>query len=210
MMSNLKYRVSVGLALVALMSGGASVDAFAQGGCFTGPARMSDADVASFTGTPGGLLSGNPSGGLPMSSQVRSLAGSSSDALDSLIALVSQSNGSQKAALGGGLARAARACQAASPDYAQLIQQKVAGLNDKDLTAAFLAAMNDVQTAALGGPGGAGGNGAGGIAGGGAANGQTASNGGDSSTPTFTETFSVGSGGSFTRNVSQTIVQSGT
>lgn len=211
MKSNIKYRVGVGLVFAALMSGGFSVDAFAQaaGGCFSGPAKMSDADVSTFTGAPGALLTANPVGGLPMASQVRALAGSSATALDSLIALAAQANSSQKSSLGAGLARAAKSCQAASPDYAQLIQQKVAAANDKELTAAFLAAMNDVQTAALGGPGGAGGGGGAGIAGGGSAGGASGSGTGDSSTPSATDTFSVGSRGSFTRNTTQTTVVSG-
>ncbi len=213
MKSNIKSRVSVGLVLVALMSGGASVDAFAQGagGCFAAPAKMSDGDVASFTGSPASLLSNYPVGGLPMTTQVRGLAGSSATSLDALVGLAAQANASQKASIGAGLARAAKSCQATSPDYAQLIQQKVAGANDKDLTAAFIAGMSDLQTAALGGgagagAGGAGGGGAAGIAGGGSAGGSSGASGtgGSTSTSSGSGTYSVGSGGSFTRSVTQT------
>lgn len=210
MKSNLKYRVSLGLALVVLMSGGVSVNAFAQGagGCFAGPAKMSDGDVSAFNATPASLLNNYPVGGLPMTSQVRGLAGSSASSLDALIGVASQANASQKASIGAGLARAAKSCQATSPDYAQLIQQKVAGANDKDLTAAFLAGMSDVQTAALGGGAGAGtgGGGAAGIAGGGSAGGSSGSSGtgGTSSTSSGSDSYSVGSGGSFTRSVGAT------
>ena len=207
MKSNMKCRAGVSLVFVALMSAGFGVDAHAQAqvveGCFTGPAKLSDNDVSAFTGAPGAFLTANPVGGLPMTTQVRALAGSSAAALDDLIALVSQTNSSQKASLGAGLARAAKSCQSASPDYAQLIQQKVAAVNDKDLTAAFLADLSDVQTAALGGAGNGGGAAAG-IAGGGAA-GDGGSTGGDSSTPSLSATFSIGTRAAFTRNSSQTI-----
>ena len=108
---------------------------------------------------------------LPLSSRVRALAGSSSATIDAILALVSGANADQKAAIGSGLARAARACAASNPEYAALIQEKVAGANSPELVTAFLAASNEVQTAALGGlTGGAtGGGGAAGIGGGGSA-----------------------------------------
>lgn len=214
MKSNFKYRVSVGLTLAVLLAGGVSVDAFAQNaaGCFAAPAKMSDADISAFLANPGALLTSNPAGGLPMTTQVRGLSGSSASTLDAIIGLMSTANAAQKSAIGAGLARAAKSCQGSSPDYAQLIQQKVAGANDKDLTTAFLAGMSDVQTAALGGGagGGAGGGGAAGIAGGGSAGGASGSAGGSTSASSGTDTYSVGSGGSFTRSVTQTSSVSGT
>ncbi|MBO9136777.1 hypothetical protein J5289_21530 [Rhizobium sp. B230/85] len=205
MKSIIKSRFIKGLALVASMSCGVSVDAYAQAavGCFAAPAKMSDGDIASFTGSPASLLSNYPVGGLPMTTQVRGLAGSSATSLDALVGLAAQANPSQKTSIGSGLARAAKSCQATSPDYALLIQQKVAAANDRDLTAAFIAGMSDLQTAALGGAN-AGGGGAAGIAGGGSTGGSSGGVGGNNSTPTQSGTFSVGSGGSFTRSVTQT------
>ncbi|QPB22374.1 hypothetical protein [Rhizobium sp. 007] len=196
----MKYRV--GIALMALMTAGFSVDALAQevaNACFTGPARLSDADISSFLSNPGGLLSEFPAAGLPMTSRVRSLAGSSASTLDPIMALLPQASSPQKSAIGAGLARVAKACAASSPAYAQLIQEKIAAANSPELTTAFLQTTNEVQTAALaGGAGGGGGGGASGLAGGGSVGGSTGGVGGDSSVASGTTTFSVGSGGSFT------------
>jgi hypothetical protein len=152
------------------------------------------------------LLTTYPTGGLPLSTRARSLAGSNLSTVDALIALASSGNKDQKAAIGAGLARAARACVASNPQYAAQIQQKVAASNLTDVVTAFLAASNDVQTAALGGAGAAGGGaggGAGGIGGGGASNGGSGGASGNSATGTSAPAaFSAGGGGgtSTTRN----------
>lgn len=195
----MKYRG--GIALMALMTAVFSVDALARevaSACFTGPARLSDADINSFLSNPGGLLNEFPAAGLPMTSEVRSLAGSSASTLDPIMALLPQANSSQKSAIGAGLARVAKACAASSPAYAQLIQEKIAAANSPELTTAFLQTTNEVQTAALAGGAGGGGGGASGLAGGGSVAGSTGGVGGDSSVASGTTTFSVGSGGSFT------------
>lgn len=208
MRHEIKYRVSIGLALAALTFGASNVSAFAQAtpvACFLAPAKMADNDIAAFLANPNSLLSDFPTAGLPMSSKVRSITGSSAAALDPMIALVKQANAPQKSAIGSGLARAVKSCQITSPDYALILQQKVALANDKDLTTAFLAGMDDVQTASLG-TAGAGTSAASGITSGGSV---TASSGGSSAgdTPTKTNattfnarqnsTFTVGSSARF-------------
>lgn len=155
----------------------ASFAASASAGCFVGAARLSDDAISSFLSAPDSLLTTNPNGGVALAANVRELAGSSADTLPKLQALISSANASQKSAIGAGLARAARACQRSAPDYAQQIQAFVAGIQSPELVAAFVGALSEVQTAAIGGGavggGAAGGAGAGGIGNTGAGAGTT-------------------------------------
>lgn len=165
-------------------------------GCFVEPAKMPNADIQAFLDAPDALLTQFPSGGLTLSSQVRSLAGSSADALAPLLALSRQASPSQAAAIGAGLARVARSCVAADPEYVAQIQAEIADVEVAGLETAFTAGLNETQTAALGGGAGGGGAAAGGgasaIGGGGASNGGTSTAGdGSSSTPTTVQTFSL-------------------
>lgn len=140
-------------------------------GCFVAPAALSAAEVSAFLASPGQLLTEFPTAGLPMANKVRSLAGSSADALAALTGLVGSANPSQVAAIGAGLARAARACAGVNPLYAAQIQEAVAGTQ---FETAFLSASAETQTAALGAAGagaGAGGAPAGAIGGAGAGTG---------------------------------------
>jgi hypothetical protein len=194
------YNVRLGV-LFAFIAGLQCSSAFAQAvtsGCFVAPARMSDSDIAAFLTKPDSLVANFPIAGLAMATQVRGLAGSSTSTLDPIFNVIPQSSKDQKAAIGAGLARAARSCQAATPDYAQLIQQKVASLNDSDVTAAFTAALDDVQTASLGGAAGAG-SAASGLSGGGVVAGGGSTTGGDTPTATTTQTFSVATRATFSR-----------
>lgn len=167
----------------------------AETACFVGPAKLSDAEVQSFLGTPGAILDEFPTGGLPLSTRVRSLAGSDAATLDPIVALLSSSNSDQVAAIGSGLARVARACAPSNPEYAATIQEKVASLGNDGLEVAFEAASQEVQTAAVGGgasgnAGGAAGGGASGIGGGGTPGGGSAGLDGSESTQNTVETFS--------------------
>jgi hypothetical protein len=157
----------------------------AGGACFVSPAKMSDSEVESFIDNPPGLLTEFPTGGLALSTRIRALAGSSAAALDPIMSLAASASPPQIAALGSGLARAARSCASSNPEYAALIQEKVALLNNKELALAFESALNDVQTAALGPGGAAAGGGVSGIGGGGeSAGGSLSFLGGGTSTPT--------------------------
>lgn len=170
----------------------------AETACFTGPAKLSDAEVQAFLSAPDALLSEFPSGGLPMSTRVRSLAGSDANTLDPILSLVSTATSTQVSAIGSGLARVARACQTANPEYAATIQEKVAALGNKALEVAFESSSQEVQTAALGTAAGAGGGAVGGggaIGGGGSAGGGSAGGGGTSASGNSSGSFSVGGGG---------------
>lgn len=164
-------------------------------GCFVEPAKMPNSDIQAFLDAPEALLTQFPSGGLTLSSQVRSLAGSSSDALAPLLALARQASPSQTAAIGAGLARVARSCVAADPEYVAQIQAEIAGVELAGLETAFTSGLNETQTAALGvgaGGGAATAGGAAGIGGGGASDGGAGTAGdGSASTPTTVQTFSL-------------------
>lgn len=128
--------------------------------CFVSPAKLPDTEISAFIGNPNGLLVDNPAGGLPMSSRVRALAGSSGAAVQAVVSLVPSANIEQRAAIGSGLARAARACARPNPLYAAFIQEQVASIEAAEVITAFLAASEEVQTAAVAGAGGAAGGGA--------------------------------------------------
>ncbi|MBZ5763435.1 hypothetical protein LAV84_28540 [Rhizobium sp. VS19-DR104.2] len=201
MYSSFKYCVSFGLALATLTIGGSAV-AQVSPGCFVAPARMAETDIAAFLAQPASLLSDFPAAGLPMSSKVRGLTGSSTAVLDPMMELVARANSPQKSAIGAGLARAVKSCQVTTPEYVLLIQQRVAAANDSELTAAFAAGLNDVLTASLGATGA--GTSASGIAGGGnpgLSSGGTSS--GDLGTKTETTTFITGSSARFSRTATQ-------
>lgn len=174
------------LTAALLLLGVLPQQSFAQAhavGCFVSPAKLGDDDIGAFLGAPASMINIFPNGGFEMVSRIRALAGSSSETLDPLMGLIPQLNASQKAALGSGLGRTARACAATSPEYVLSIQEKVAAANSPEVTTAFLATLNEVQTAALGAGAGAGagaGGGAGGV-GGGAPGNSSAGAGGDSS-----------------------------
>jgi len=169
---------------IADLSSAHAQSALPTAGCFVAPARMSDAEISAFLAAPESLLSQFSSGGLPLSNQARSLAGSSADALSPLIAIAAKANAGQAAAIGAGLARAARACATVNPEYASRIQDAIADSGNRALETAFLAANSETQTASLGGGGTPGGGSNGGA-------GTTASTGSGSSS------FSSGGGSGY-------------
>lgn len=198
-----KFAASVAVTMLAasqLITGASAQEVVPVVACFQPPAKLNEGDISTFLVSPTSLLTENPNGGLPLSSRVRALAGSSSATIDAILALVDQANVDQKAAIGSGLARAARACAATNPEYAALIQEKVAGASSAELVTAFLAASNEVQTAALGGLTGAatgGGGAAAGIGGGGNAGLGTAGVGGDTVYTQSAGGFSTGGSGQY-------------
>ncbi|WP_413708788.1 hypothetical protein [Rhizobium sp. Rhizsp82] len=189
-------RAMFGIIVVSLFTVFSEV-AYSQGyapGCFIAPAKLDDESIGSFVSSPSSLVDRYPAGGFEMVGRIRALAGSSGDTLNPIVALISQMNSTQKAAVGTGLARAARTCAPSAPEYAQEIQEKVAGSNSPEVTAAFLSALNEVRTAALGAGanGGAAGAGAGAV-GGGTAGDSSGGLGGDSSVAQTVGDFTVGS-----------------
>jgi hypothetical protein len=188
---------ALGLGVSLLLLIATATDAAAQehaAGCFLSPAKLGDDNISTFLASPASLNTIYPNGGFEMISRIRVLAGSSSETLDPMMALIPQMTAPQKTALGSGLARTARACAALDPTYAQTIQEKVAAANSPEVTTAFLSTLNEVQTAALG-PAGAGAGAGGGAAGvgGGAAGDSSGGAGGDSSVATSSGDFTIGS-----------------
>lgn len=191
-----------------------STDAFAKAGCFQPPALLQPQAIASFISDPSALLSANPQGGIQMSTQIRALAGSDSDAVDAALALGTTANADQKAAIGAGLARAAISCVAVDPKYAAEIQQKVAASPFSEVLVAFQSASDDTATASLGAAGGAaGGAAAGGISGTGGVVGGSGGTSSETPTKTAAETaatirnFSVSGAGQSRRTVLLSVSQ---
>lgn len=194
-------------------SDGASITAPADGGpkvtedqaavppaCFLRPAKLEDAMVEAFLVEPGKLLEQHPEGGVNMVSDVRGLVGSDNRTIEPLLALAETANVFQKSAIGAGFARAAMACAQASPEYAAFLQEKVAGLGDEAIVAAFVAGTGDLATAVI--PGGVPGAapGAAAIGGAGAAGGGVNGPLGSGGVPTQDGTFGIAGHGGYTGN----------
>ncbi|WP_152045254.1 hypothetical protein [Aureimonas psammosilenae] len=162
--------------------------------CFLPPAGASMAEVDAFLANPQDLVSRWGTDNVTLSNKVRSLAGSDKRAIDALIALSKEVSVDRAGAIGAGLGRAAFGCVRTSPEYAALIQAKVAELATAPLMTAFVAASNDMQVAALGAGGGGGGAAAAGLTGSGNAGPFSAGLGGDEVVPTTVETYSLSGG----------------
>jgi hypothetical protein len=190
------------VSLMAALTGGQQAMADS---CFLSPAKLSDDATTAFKDNPGALLAANPVGGYGLTTQVRSLAGSDTDSLSTIVGLAGSGNPEQVTSIGAGLAQAATACVNLRPDIAAQIQQAVAASGNDALIAAFAAATGNTQTAAVGGVGGGagGGAGAGGIGGGGAGAGGAGAGGGGTSTTTSNTGFSLATSGG-TSSVSTT------
>lgn len=138
--------------LSAQTSGGASVPSFT---------KLPDSIIAQFKADPRSLLTTYASAGLPLSTRIRSLVLTDPSLVGTLIDLAKSANDAQRAAMGAGLAEAARSLAVANPQLAAQIQMDVAQSGLAPLITAFVAGSNGVQTAATGGGGASGGGGAG-------------------------------------------------
>ena len=121
------------------------------------PARLSpnlpDSAIAQFKANPQGLLTTYASAGLPLSTEVRSLVLTDPSLVDALITVAKSANDAQKAAIGAGLAEAARIIVATDPKLAAQIQVAVAQSGLQPLITAYIAGSNATVTAATGGGG---------------------------------------------------------
>lgn len=108
------------------------------------------------------MLSGNPSGGAAMISQVRDLATSDVAMVRPLLGLSASASPEQATAIGTGLAQAAAACVRTDPAAAQAIIAAIVQANDPRVETAYRAIAGDLQTFAVGAGGGGGGGGLGG------------------------------------------------
>lgn len=134
--------------------------------CFLPPLAVDPSAISAFRAAPQDLLTPYPDGGSRMAQDVRGLAGTDVHTVPTLIDLAKNASPGQTAAIGAGLAQAARACVRQRPDVAQIIQQLIIRANLGPLTTAFVSSSGDVATAATGGGAAAGGaTGAGGIGG---------------------------------------------
>ena len=148
-------------ALALIMAAPTVFSAQAAGGASYVPsfAKLPDSAIAQFKANPQGLLTTYASAGLPLSTEVRSLVLTDPTLVATLIEVARSANDAQKAAIGAGLAEAARILAATNPQLAAQIQLAVAQSGLGPLITAFIAGSNATQTAATGGAGGGGGGG---------------------------------------------------
>ncbi|MVO94480.1 sugar transporter [Rhizobium leguminosarum] len=148
------YRKLAYSGIVVAMFAGMNSSAFAAA-CL-GPASLTSGDITGFSANPAVLL--DMSDPLVLSSRVRALVGSSNDALSPVIEQAKKASAAQMAAIGSGLARAAKSCQVPDPQFKLAIEKAVADAAIADpnlapLLAAFAKVLAEGGTAALG-PGG--------------------------------------------------------
>lgn len=117
--------------------------------CLSGPSAMSPEAVSGFMAEPSALLARNPLAGQALANEVRTLVASDVDTADAVIALAATQTAPVQAAIGRGLASAAKACVTAFPELAAALQEKVAASELAPMQASFAAASEDVATAAL-------------------------------------------------------------
>jgi hypothetical protein len=155
-------------ALAMLVAGAVPLSAQPTGEAAHAPAfaKLSDSAIAQFKANPQGLLATYASAGLPLSTEVRSLVLTDPSLVDALITVAKGANDAQKAAIGAGLAEAARIIVASDPKLAAQIQVAVAQSGLEPLITAYIAGSNATVTAATGGGGGDAGGGGGGPTGG--------------------------------------------
>ena len=84
--------------------------------------KLPDSAIAQFKANPQGLLTTYASAGLPLSTEVRSLVLTDPSLVEALITVAKGANDAQKAAIGAGLAEAARILAATDPQLAAQIQ----------------------------------------------------------------------------------------
>ena len=117
--------------------------------------------ISEFNADPAKFLDNYRSGGLPLSNEIKDLVLTDPTTLGSIINASKAVTSVQGAAIGGGLAEAARAIAASNPQLATQIQTQVLASAPTDVAAAYIAISNSPVTASTGG-GGGGGGGAGG------------------------------------------------
>jgi hypothetical protein len=103
--------------------------------------QMLEVRVAAFLTDPPEILRESPKGGVRLMVDVRELVLADPTTLQSILALVPQANKAQNAAIGAGLAQAARVSARTRPGYAKEIQQAVMHTQDQDLILAYDAAV---------------------------------------------------------------------
>jgi len=163
-----KFRRRAAAIMMAGAMGLAGSSVWAQAG--GGPAgflKLPDSVIADFKADPAKFLDRYKSGGLPLSSEVKDLALTDPSTLPDILTAAKSTNSVQSAAIGAGLAEAAREVASTNPQLATQIQTQVVGSNLAEIVAAYIAVSNSpVTTSTAAGGGGAGGGAVGGGSGG--------------------------------------------
>ena len=143
------------VALALILAGPMKASAQTAGGRHHVPAftKLPNSVIAQFKADPQGLLTTYASAGLPLSARARSLVLTDPSLVDVLIDVSKTANDAQKAAIGAGMAEAARILAAIDPQLAARIQLAVAQSGSESLITAFIAGSNATQTASTVGAG---------------------------------------------------------
>jgi hypothetical protein len=114
----------------------------------TPPHALAKATIDRYDRDPQALLSDFSAGGLALASRVRAFVMSDHNAVATLLALARAGNDAQKAAIGAGLAEAAKVLERTDPKAADAIRQQVAQSGIDALVTAFIAASSPTVTQA--------------------------------------------------------------
>jgi hypothetical protein len=109
--------------------------------------KLPNSVIEQFKANPQGLLTTFASAGLALSARVRALVLTDPSLVDVLITVAKSGNDAQKAAIGAGIAEAARILAAIDPQLAAQIQLAIAQSGSEALITAFIAGSNATQTA---------------------------------------------------------------
>jgi hypothetical protein len=112
------------------------------------PHALAKATIDRYESDPQALLSDFSAGGLALTSRVRAFVASDPNAATTLLTLAGGANDAQKAAIGAGLAEAAKALALTDPQAAQAIRLQVAQSGIDALVTAFIAASSPTVTEA--------------------------------------------------------------
>jgi hypothetical protein len=107
--------------------------------------------AAEFLADPGQLLKQYPNGGARLTALVQQIALTDPSTFKALIGLVANANSLQKAAIGEGLAQAAKIEILTNQALAEEWQDQIAAIDDPSFKAAATAAFGDVKLGAVGG-----------------------------------------------------------
>lgn len=137
------------VALALILAGPMKASAQTAGGATHVPAftKLPNSVIEQFKADPQGLLTTYASAGLQLSARARALVLTDPSLVDVLINVSKTANDAQKAAIGAGMAEAARILAAIDPQLAARIQLAVAQSGSESLITAFIAGSNTTQTA---------------------------------------------------------------
>lgn len=132
--------------------------AFLSSAIVSRPSAAQTVGVQTFLANPGTVLQQNPAGGAALVSQIRDLVLADHSTLEPIIRLLANATKEQKAAMGAGLAQAAKIIVKTDQPFAAKIQLAVADTKDQDLVLAYggISGTGDVPTGPTGGGAGAG------------------------------------------------------